>query len=236
MGTQLKFLNGLNNLLLYKKIINISGESSTGKTTLALYLVGNLINKSKQFLNSCIWVQASESFPKNRLKQIFSNEPEKLHYFNENVFIIPKGKPVGNYNGLCEIFQTLFNPSSDLPPLLKFIVFDNISHHLRFKIAQKNNFSYASSVLDNFYEIQLLPLILFCQRNNIILVLIHEVSFDPNLMKNRPFFNRLYDRISSMDIVLSNIHNSQNKKMKLCVKNQVYTFTYALENNGINFY
>ena len=235
MVSEIKYVNGFKKLFLQEKIISLSGESGTGKTTFALYLVGNLLTSNKQVLSSCIWVQASEAFPKKRLNQIFSCQPNKLQYINENIFIIPKHKPVNTYKAQAEILQMLFKPSCMLPPNLKFIVIDNISHHLRFKIAQNNDFSYNASVLDSFYETQLLPLIFLCQRSNIILILIHEVSFDPKLMKNRPFYNKLYDRIRTVEIILNNIYNSQQKKMEISVNNHNYSLIYELEDSGISF-
>ena len=38
--------------------ISVSGESGTGKTTLALYLVGNILISEEKYRGSCIWIQA----------------------------------------------------------------------------------------------------------------------------------------------------------------------------------
>ena len=233
MVSKLKFVAGFKDLFSNEKILSLSGESGTGKTTLALYLVGNLLTLDKQFLDSCIWIQASEYFPKKRLIQMFSNYPNKLQYINENLYVIPKHKPISTYRQQSEIFHTLFNPTSLIPPNLKYVVIDNVSHHLRFKIAQSDEFSYTVSVLDDFYESQLLPIILFCQRNDITLILIHEVSFNPNLMKNRLFFHKLYDRIRTIDITLSSVYNSKQKILDLSINNHDFTFNYTLVNQGI---
>jgi RecA/RadA recombinase len=235
MVSEINFMREFRKLFSHENIISISGESGTGKTTLALDMVGNLITSNKQAFSSCIWIQASEYFPKKRLTQMFKNHPNNLRGVNENIFIIPKRNPVSTYEAQSKTIQTIFNSTSMLPPNLKFIVIDNISHHLRFKIAQSNDFSYKASVLDDFYESQLLPLILFCQRNDITLILIHEVSFNPNSMKNRPFYHKLYDRMKTVEIILNNIYNDSQKEMKLSVNNHKYSFIYELGDCGIKF-
>ena len=56
------------NLLKERRIISISGESGTGKTTLALQLVASALTREGLTKNQAVWVQASEQFPKKRLQ------------------------------------------------------------------------------------------------------------------------------------------------------------------------
>jgi len=87
--------------------------------------------------------------------------------------------------------------------------------------------------MDEFYSTQIWPLILFCKRNNIILILIHEVTFVPGIAMTRPFFYKLYDRIKTIDIVLSNMINSTKKTLSLLVAKNEWKFTYNLDQTGI---
>ncbi|MFX0106024.1 MAG: hypothetical protein ACFE75_11100 [Candidatus Hodarchaeota archaeon] len=234
MFLEVKFIEGIQKLLAYHNILSISGESGTGKTTLGLYLIGNIITNSEPFKDSCIWIQASELLPIKRLNQIFEESPKKVAYLKENIFVIPKGRVLYTYEAQSTLIQNLLLPSAILPPNLRCIVIDNISHHLRYKLIQYNNPKDLSSLLNIFYETQLMPLILFCKRNNIILILIHEVTYSPKLERIRPFFYKLYDRIKTIDIVLSNtVHNDNKKKISISFNKITWNFMYTLENRGI---
>ena len=80
-----------------RNVISISGKSGTGKTTLGLQLVGTILTSEKPYDSSCIWIQASEQFPKKRLVSLFKDSPGKIHYLLKNIFVYPEKKPVSNY-------------------------------------------------------------------------------------------------------------------------------------------
>ncbi len=223
------FIEGIEKLCSSRNIISISGKSGTGKTTLALNLVDHLIGEE----DSCIWVQASELFPKRRLYQMLENYPERLEYVNESIYVIPGDSVIHSYKDQAQIMEKIVSPTADLPPNLSVIVIDNISHHLRFVIGQNNNISEISRVMDEFYGTQIWPLLLFCKRNNIILILIHEVTFVPGIAMTRPFFYKLYDRIKTIDIVLSDMINSTKKTLSILVASHEWKFTYNLDQTGI---
>ena len=227
-----RFLKGINKLFSYSSTLSISGESGTGKTTLALFLVGNCLNHEEQ----CIWIQASEIFPIKRLNQIFEATPDKLQYIKENIFILPQSHVIHTYQEQCGIFQILLSDETVLPPNLKFIVIDNISHHLRYEISQLSNISLVLKTMDEFYEYYLMPLIILCKRNSITLLLIHEVTFDPGTSQMRPFFYKLYDRLNTIKIVLNNRINSFKKNIHISIDNLEWNFRYTLEPSGIAIY
>ncbi|NVM34417.1 MAG: hypothetical protein HWN81_02400 [Candidatus Lokiarchaeota archaeon] len=88
-----EFFEGMRKLFTYNNIFSVAGESGTGKTTLALYLVGNCLKEGEQ----CIWIQASEHFPIKRLDHLFENHPKRLDSLKENIFVIPKNHVIANY-------------------------------------------------------------------------------------------------------------------------------------------
>lgn len=229
MLSEATFFEGLQELFLRRKIVNISGESGTGKTNFALYMIGNLLNDE----NSCIWVQASELFPSKRLRQMFGDFPEKLEHIEENVFVIPKKKIISSYPEQARIFRQLVDPTAILPPSLRYIVIDNISHHLRLELTKYSEISKVSSILNDFYDSCLFPLILNCNKNDTILILLHEVTFDPKIEINRPFFYKLYDRIRAIDITLSNRYQSLEKKMTIKFEQFRWDLNYAICNRGM---
>jgi len=233
MLSEIRFFIGIKELLSHNNILSISGKSGTGKTTLALQLVGNLLTSEEPYKESCIWVQANEAFPVKRLRQILADYPEKLDYITENVFIIPQDNSIPTYLEQSSILQKITSPSTVLPPDLKCIVIDNISHHLRFEITQFTNLN-CLVLLDSFYETQLLPLILFCKRNDIVLVLIHEVTYSPSQERVRPFFYKLYDRLETIDVVLSNVCNSEKKNMFISFNRSQWNFQFLIGNNGLS--
>ncbi len=226
------FFNGITKLFTYNNIISVSGESGTGKTTLALYLVGNCLKDGEQ----CIWIQASEQFPIKRLDHIFEKHPKKLDSLRENIFVIPKNHIIHTYQEQCTLFQNLLVETAILPPNLRFIVVDNISHHLRYRISRYNDISQSSKMLNDFYENQMMPLILFCKRNNLVLILIHEITFVPSLSRTRPFFYKLYDRLKTIDVVLHNALFGNKKKIQVSLDGGEWEFIYTIEQTGIAFH
>lgn len=230
------FLDGFKHLFSYGIPISISGESGTGKTTLALYLVGNLLTWEEEYSGSCVWIQASEKFPRNRLTQLFESYPEKLAYLKEHIFITPQNHIIHTYKDQNDIFQNIFSPSSSLPPELRFIVIDNISHNLRYKLTHYNKISDVTTLLDAFYEDQFMPLMLFSRRSNIALILIHEVTYDPKISRLRPFFYKLYDRIGTIDIILSNNYSTTEKKITISTPEFSKNLTYSLKQSGITIH
>lgn len=229
------FFDGIRKLLTYHNIISISGESGTGKTTFAIQLVGTILSYEPPFEDSCIWVQASEKFSLKRLIQIFQEEKEKLEYIQNNIYIIPQNNPIRTYEQQGSLIQQLMDISSYLPPSLKYIVIDNVSHHLRYKLTCFHNPKNISSILNSFYETQLMPLILFCKQNEIILILIHEVSYNPKDQENKPFFYRLYRRIKTIDIVLNKLHHTEKKNLYIYYNKVKWNFQFIIEPSGITF-
>jgi RecA/RadA recombinase len=233
MQSELDLFQGIQGLCSHHNILSISGESGTGKTTLALHLVGILLTKNEPYIDTCIWIQASEKFPLKRLTQIFEDSSQKSEYVRNNIFTIPQKRPVHTYEEQSSIIKQIIDPRSTKPPFLKYIVIDNISHHLRYKLTHYHSPKHTLLLLDSFYETQLMPLILFCKRNRIILILIHEVTYNPSLQKTRPFFYKLYDRIRTIDIVLNKLNNSQKKKLHIFFDDIKWDFQFILKHSGI---
>ena len=155
---------------------------------------------------------------------------EELEYIQNNIFIQPAKRSILSLEEQKSIIETLINPSTILPPSLKYIVIDNISHHLRYTLQHTTN---RYSLLDRFYDEQLFPLILFCIREHIHLILIHEVTYNPTLDRTKPFFYSLYDRIEKIDIVLHKVFNSEKRTMKISHDQSQWKFQYILAHNGI---
>ena len=68
-------------------LVSISGESGLGKTTLALQLVGNILTSEASFSGQCVWVQASEAFPLQRLCSLYSKDSIKLSFFHRSAHL-----------------------------------------------------------------------------------------------------------------------------------------------------
>jgi len=184
----------------------------------------------------CIWIQASELFPIKRLDHLFEKHLKKLDSLRENIFVIPKNHVIHTYQEQCTLFQNLLIETAILPPNLRFIVVDNISHHLRYAISQYNDICHSSKILNEFYENQMMPLMLFCKRNNLILILVHEITYVPSLSCSKPFFYKLYDRLKTIDIVLHNSFFGNKKKIQVSLDRGKWEFNYTIEQTGIAFH
>lgn len=236
MKLQDQIFKGITELFRGFTVISISGRAGTGKTSLTLYLIGSIITSITPFKDTCIWVQASEQFPIKRLKTLFRNDGEKLEYLTNNIFIIPKLRSYSTYEKQVEQLKLFSEKDFLYPPDIKFIVIDNISHHLRFKISQVTDIAQRSSVINNFYEKVLNPLIFRCQREEINLILIHEVTFDIESQHTRPFFFKLYERINGVNISLSRLSNSPFGKLDMTFDNISLSFGYSLTDEGFIFF
>ena len=176
------------------EIISISGPSASGKTTLALQLICSLIQPNNE--EKCIWVQASESFPKRRLVSLLLGNLPRKKYMLHNTFILPSDHVVSSFE---EQYELLNGISTQLfPPGTKYFVIDNISHHLRLFLSLQKDLSQRSKAINRFFDDILFPLIMRCQRELITFIMIHEVSQDPNSGKVRPFHYNLFNRIESI--------------------------------------
>ncbi len=213
-------ISSLFDLLNERRIISVSGESGTGKTTLALQLIASALTRQDAFDDQAVWIQASEQFPKKRLRTFFNSPnsngtPETLL---RKIFLYPVSSPFLRYDDQSAFLRTL--RSAILPFNTKYLVIDNISHHLRLAASRCFDIKQKMALLNDFFDSQLFPLIMRCLNEEIILILIHEVSFDPKLGKNQPFFNKLYSRINSVNVCLSKPFNfkSKTKRMELVSK------------------
>jgi len=227
------FSGEIHKLMNRHKIINISGESGTGKTTLALQLVGNFLTATYPFEECCIWVQASESFPIKRLSRMFANTPQEFSYLQQNIFTIPHNTTLNTYFDQSKLLGNILNGHSILPPNLRFVVIDNISHHLRYEISKYKDIKFITSLIDDFYDSQLLPLLMFCQREGIYLVLLHEISYDPNAEKSRSFLFKLYDRLDTIKIELGYRCNRRERRGRIFTQNHSQEFKYILHERGL---
>ncbi|MCK4859221.1 MAG: AAA family ATPase, partial [Candidatus Omnitrophica bacterium] len=133
-------------------LISISGKSGTGKTTLALHFVSTLMTLEKPYRDQCVWIQASEQFPKKRLRSLLKSNPDKVNYVLKNVFIAPGIKPFSDYQEQSAYFRQL--KTTIFPNNVKFIVIDNISHHLRFAVSSQSGFKERRVLLDEFFSVQ----------------------------------------------------------------------------------
>ena len=215
------------------QIISISGSSGTGKTTIALQIVAGSITANVPFEDQCLWIQASESFPKKRLESMLRSEPSSLNYVLKNTFIKPSRNVFHDFDEQTNSLHDIVH--QELPPNVKFIVIDNISHHLRYRLAELNDFTSRSKIVNKFFDEILFPLIMFCKRNQIHLILIHEVSQDPHTGKTRSFYHKLFNRIQGISITLTRPGLSMEKKKSIQVEfgQDDFTKSYILDDIGL---
>ena len=195
--TQISVIDGLREVLEKNTVVHLSGKSGTGKTSFALYLIGQLLKDD----DYGIWIQASESFPKKRFEIMYGTNQKHFNVLKNQLLVTPE-KSFSSFENQSRFMKKFGSEEFLYPPDVQFIVIDNISHHLRFHLSNIKEIGEKVFFLDNFYSSELQPLILRCSRERIALILIHEVSFNMRLKQNLPFFNKLYERIKGINIVL----------------------------------
>lgn len=227
MHVQKPLIPYLEKLISNHSVVSISGASGTGKTSLSLYLIGNLVEDP----SCCVWIQASESFPKARMTSMLGDAKEQIEYVLQNTYIIPK-RPFESYSDQVTFFLPFVSGDTIFPPDLQFIIIDNISHHLRYELSTTTDITEKVRLLDTFYESIISPLILKCQREKVILILIHEVTFDVNTQRTRPFFYKLYDRIKSLQIILNKSLFSKERTMDINTGKKTVSFDFTMQEDG----
>jgi len=227
-------LQGFEKILQHNSVLSISGKSGTGKTSLALFLVSQSLANGDAYKDSCFWIQASEPFPKNRLVSMCKEQKGKCDYLLNNIYITPS-KVFPSYSEQNNLLGKIANENFLFPPDLMFIVLDNISHHLRFEISKVDDIRKRTYILDDFYNNILCPLILRCQRENITLMLLHEVSFNVKLQKTLPFFHSLYKRIKGVNISLIKSPISKERVMKIEIGKKIASLYFQLKDGGFRF-
>ena len=231
------FIQSFATLLDKNKILSISGPSGTGKTTLALYLVGSLLGTMDYNEDCCAWVQASETFSMRRLETIFQANSNLLEYLKANFHVIPGRNHCKSLSEQENIICNLFQNDNSLPPFTRFIVVDNISHYLRFEISEATEKTDKFKLMNEFFDKQVRSLAMSCQKEGICLILIHEVTYNPSLNRNVPFFHKLYDRIDSIRVDLSKTFRSDTKKMSIALTKDPIAkeLEYKLCESGFSF-
>lgn len=214
-------------------IVSVSGESGLGKTTLALQVVSSYLLSGSSSGYQCVWIQASEQFPKKRLMSLFRGFPKKADFLLKNIFVYPPRSPFMEYRKQSDFFRKMGDIM--LPIDTKFIVVDNISHHLRLAASLCSDGKGRTSLLDEFFGSQLFPFIMRCLREGIVLILIHEVSFDPGSGRIKPFFDKLYSRINSVNICMSKSFKSGKKQVEITARGRDNgkKIPYKIKDRGI---
>ncbi len=183
--------------------------------------------------NYALWLQLSERFSSKRLSNILVKNVEKLNFVKEHTLISPEDGPCKNYEDQCFLFKEILSPNFYVPDL-KFIVLDNISHHLRYELSKYNDIKNIVSLKNNFFQSYLFPLMMMCERREIILILIHEATYVPILYKNKPFNYKLYDKIDDLLHILMKEDeiNSGNYFMQISNTRLTYNLNYLIKNEG----
>ena len=200
-------------------------------------MIGHQITSGSDFEDQALWVQSSEDFSRVRLESIFQEDDDKLQHLKENIFVTPSNVACSNFTEQQLALAKIIDNNTILPPYLKFIVIDNISHHLRFELSRAGSIKEKSDLINGFFNGLLSPLIRKCHREKIHLILIHEISYVPELKKERPFLYKVYDRIQTINIELRKDISSRRKKMNIFLNSgQIHRdIEYELTNTGVIF-
>ena len=228
MTASQKFLEYIKLLESNYAYISIAGGAGTGKTTLALSILSKLMKGGKS-----IWIQASEKFPKKRLTDMLKDQPLLLSYLMKNILIFPSKATFKNYSEQVFFLNSIILKKQILPPEIKFMIIDNISHHLRYESTKYKDINQKCLLFNKFFEQQIYPLIMFCKRQNISLIMIHEQSFNPKLGKNVLYFHKLFSRIKSLNIFLSKQSFKDKNLMKISLNNHSTSLNYKISQEGI---
>lgn len=230
-----RIISGFNSLISHNTVISISGSSGTGKSTLAQYLVGNYTLLETSIPVLCFWLQASQKFSKNRLKQLFGRDLERYSRVKESIFVSPREKPCSSYLEQSTLLIDLISKQHVFPNFLKFLVIDNISCHLRAEILNAPSFESKMHLQDDFFDDQLSKLVFMCFKMNVKLVLIHEMSYNPKKNENLPFLSNMYDRLGTTEFILESTFRKKYNMLTIKTGNFKKLFKFRIINEGFDW-
>lgn len=219
-------------LLQDELLINITGQSGTGKTTFAMQYIGNMLSKER----ICLWFQAGEKFPKTRFLSLFTDDPGKRTVLNR-ILLIPGKHTVIDLGHQERLIQKITSSLLMNPEKIQTIVIDDISHHLRQQILRSEDIETTTELLDDFYSNQILPLIAFSHMHSIQLMLIHQSTYNPSKDKTEAFSSKLFSRISQT--VWITLESNDFDGINTCkIQSEGINFEkkYLLDLHGIIFY
>lgn len=188
-------------------MVNIYGKAGTGKSSMAQYLVGTVLRRQKD--TNAVWIKASQEFSATRLTSFFGQASS----VGDRIYLLPKYgicKDLEQQNG---ILRRIADGALFLPPRTRHLIIDNISHHLR-RTTGDQAIGRHVYLKNKFFESTLGPLLLFCRRTRIRLILIHEATQLPAEDHReeiiRPYYYKLYAEIPALFIRLGKPFNSSN--------------------------
>lgn len=222
-------------VLQHFTLVNIYGKSGTGKTTFALQLLSNYLPKSTKASKMdprFVWVQGSEKFPKKRLIDMYKSDKRTVEYLQTHILLYPKFL-ITSYDELCTRLISLSQNYRTLPFTPRAIIIDNISHYLRLEISKYEDISLITALLDDFFDTVILPLIFYCGRRDITLILVHEVSYDPKKDDTVMFNHKLFSNLKSFNIELEKNPVTKRQVISFAFQEHTKTFRYRVMRKGI---
>ncbi len=226
----IKFIDFMSNLLQDNyRIIQVSGDAGSGKSTFVQFLVGHLIS-NKENLSSALWVNAGTPFSYKRLEDNFKDTPEKLIHIKSNIFLTN----ISSYTKQQYLVNELNSIENFFPLKTKLLIFDSISHNFRLKLMEFEEIKKKVNLINAFFTEQIYPLQMLTSCIKVNLILVHEVSYKPKLNKNVKFLHNMFNRIDSIMINLSK--NTKGEHIfRLKYHNIKLNSYYKLSNNGFEF-
>ena len=153
----------------------------------------------------------------------------------KRILITPINKLCNSYEEQREILNQFQIYKVILPPNIRFIVIYNISYNLRFEINKSHNIADIPSIIDDFFCIQLFPLVIYCHRKQFTLILLHEITYNPKLDQNLKFLKNLYNQLDSLNVFLNDNPMDTYKKMEITIEDIKWFLNYLISNNGFIF-
>lgn len=181
------------------ELVQVSGKAGSCKTNLTVFLISRLLKVNE----TCVWVQASDTFPMKRLEQMNQSNINRLKVLKEKIILVPDKGTITTIPHQKQILQELTDIYLDIDPNLKYVVIDNISHHLRYHLSLETEIVRRERIINDFFEFQLFPLVIKCSIKGIVLFLIHEVSSNPETGEEHIFYSTLFEKLNGIKINLS---------------------------------
>jgi len=164
-------------------ILQIYGRAGSGKSTLAMHFAKYILSTGNQ--GKLFWVDTERKLSSKRLQEIVGSNTKSIFISQPKTYLDQ---------------QELIKRISSMEIPISALVIDTISRYFR-SLDKKNNWRSYSENLQSFYENHILPLLIFQEKTNCYLILIHQITSVPEV-GDKPFMYKVFEEIESSWIAL----------------------------------
>ena len=165
-------------------LVQIYGPGGSGKSTLTLQLVSGILNQNP---GKALWIDTENKFSARRLSNLSNSLDMDSMFLSQPKSLAEQDTIISGFSNNRLITEDVLGISA--------IVLDTTSNYIRNEL-KTNNFHNYSQCIQDFYETQILPLLLLQKKVGCVLILVHQSTYKPDI-GTLPFMYNVFQKIPS---------------------------------------